>query len=125
MEIVAKKSLHFTRFIVVGIALSIAGVQPAAANDTKTYNNITQNMFDKCIKNHKGGGGWAVYKGGNIGTLKLYGDTAGHVADGEYNFEPPSLTYRLTDFYGAGHLASWEKYWAGFDGTMARCAKFR
>lgn len=124
MEMSVKKSLHFTKFIVVGAALSIAGVQPAAANETRTNNNITQNMFDNCIKNNKGGGGWSVYQGGNTGTLKVYGHAmpGSWVADLSYTFVPPKLTYKATN---VAFVVSWGALWGGFDGTMQRCESSR
>ena len=50
MDVILTKSLHFAKFIVVGAALGLAGAHPAAATqDTKTYDGVTQNMFDNCI----------------------------------------------------------------------------
>ena len=130
MAVLVTKSLNIAKVIVVGVALGLASVHATAANhDTKTYSNITQKMFDNCIRNHKGGGGWSVYSGGNSGELKLYGDkipdSSKWVADGEYKFDPPKLTYRLTKFSGWVALTPWSEFWAGFDGTMKRCESSR
>jgi hypothetical protein len=125
MDLIRTKSLHFTKFIVVGAALGLAVAHPAAATqDTKIYDGITQNMFDNCIKNNRGGGGWSEYSGGNTGSLVVFGDAmpGKWVADLTYTFDPPKLTYKATK---VAFVVSWDKLWGGFDGTLQRCESSR
>ena len=127
------RSIGATVLVPAAVMLGIAiAPSSAAAQTAKSYTEITQAMFDNCIKpptanGNKTSEGWAEYNPNdeNEGEVVLKGQVflLGTVTAAKLDFlyDPAEKVLKYTNLRDLIIGATQAQIWKGFDATMKKC----